>query len=196
MPRKTTVQICGKAPTPLGIPAVVGAERWIIGSSYPEHVVWDRVFDVHPFEWIHARRPDAWAWYRQQTTPIYLLAAVPEIASSVAYPRDLVGQRLGARALTAFSSSIDHMMALALIEGFTTIRLDGVRMNSVEEWHGQRECLAYWIGKAEGRGVEVITDPEAALCTPETVYGFEERTGAIRSPGAPVIIYGVPGAAA
>lgn len=192
MPRKT-VQICGKAPTPLGIPAVVGAERWIIGSSYDEHVTWDRAFDVHPFAWIHDRRPQAWTWYQQQTQPIYLVVAVPEIPSSRTFPRAAIRAAFGARAVNAFSSSVDHMIALALLEGFETIRLDGVRMNSVEEWHGQRECLAYWIGKAEWLGVEVITDPEAALCTPERVYGFDEPTGAVRSPGAPVIVYGVPG---
>lgn len=190
------VQLCGKAPTPMGIPSVAGAERWIIGSTYQDHLTWDRAFDVHPFDWIHRRRPDAWAWYTEQEKPIYLLDAVDEIPSSVLYPRDAIAVAFGPRAWTAFSSSCDHMLALAILEGYDVIRLDGVRMNSVEEWHGQRECLAYWIGVAEGRGIDVITDAEAALCVPERVYGFDEPTGAIRSPGAPVIVYGMPGAAA
>lgn len=194
-----TVQLCGKAPSsrhqwgPLD-----GADRWIIGSAYRDHEYGPHtaVFDVHPLPFIFDRRLDAWAWYQTRTCPVWLVEKHRDVARSLAYPRDLIGQRFGARAVHAFSSSMDHMMALALLAGYEEIQLPGVRMDSVEEWHGQRECLAYWIGRAEGMGVTVVTEPEGVFCTPEVVYGFDEKTGAIRAPGAPAICYGVPGAAA
>ena len=193
MPR--IIQIVGKAPTPDGVPVLAGTERWIIGSAAPDlwHVPYARIFDVHPVGFIQDRRPDLWAWYGQQTEPVYLVEWSPEIPASVRYPREAITDRFGPTAGRAFSSSVDHMMALALYEGVDLIRLDGVRMNSMEEWHTQRECLAYWIGVARGMGVDVITDPEAALVTPAIVYGFDERTGADRAPGQPVMVYGVPG---
>lgn len=194
------VQLCGRAPSRIPPPEIPGAERWIIGSTYAEHIgtPYTRVFDVHPLDHsphhpgIAALRPDAWAWYAQQDRPVYLVEAHPDVPSSVTYPRAAL-HVFGLRGACALSSSIDHMMALALLEGFTTIRLEGVRLTSVEEWVLQRECLAYWIGRAEGRGVEVISDPLAALCAPERLYGFGDPTGAVRAPGQPVLVYGVPG---
>lgn len=195
------VQLCGRAPNRFPPPEIPGAERWIIGSTYPEHIgtPYTRVFDVHPLETtarhngILALRPDAWAWYGQQDRPVYLIDVHPDVPMSVAYPRaDLAV--FGPRGASALSSSIDHMMALALIEGFDVIRLEGVRLNSIEEWVLQRECLAYWIGRAEAMGVEVLADPLSALCVPEYLYGFGDPTGAVRAPGQPVLVFGVPGA--
>ncbi len=190
------IQICGKAPTLAGLPVIVGAERWIIGSAYQDHVgaAIDRIFDVHPLAYIHERRPDAWAWYQDRSEPVYLLDAHDEVPTSCTFPRARIRRHFGPRAANAFSSSIDHAIALALLEGCDLIRLDGVRMNSVEEWVLQRECLSYWIGRAEAMGIEVVTDEDAALVTPEVVYGFDERTGSLRAPGALMVVYGVPGA--
>lgn len=197
------LQLCGRAPAAALVPPdLPGAERWIIGSAYHEHVgtAYTRVFDVHPLEptaWhegIFKLRPDAWTWYGQQDRPVYLIAPHPDVPASVAYPRDALLQ-FGTRGACALSSTIDHMLALALMEGFTEIHLCGVRLNSIEEWVLQRECLAYWIGRADERGVTLLTDPVAALCAPERVYGFGDPTGARRAPGHPVLVYGVPGAA-
>lgn len=174
-------------------PDIDGAERWIIGSAYHEHVgtAYTRVFDVHAFDFIQSRRMDAWAFYASQDKPVYLIERTPEIPSSVTYPRRAL-DAFGPRGTNAISSTVDHMMALALLEGFTDIHLCGVRLISIEEWVSQRECLAYWIGRCDERGVNLITDPVAALCTPEVVYGFGEKTGARRAPGQPVIVQGMP----
>jgi hypothetical protein len=196
------VQLCGRAPASHLVPPDIGADRWIIGSAYHEHVgtPYTRVFDVHPLETtdhhkgIWALRPDCWAWYGQQDRPVYLIDAHPDVPASVAYPRRLLYDAFGVRGANALSSTIDHMMALALIEGYDEIHLCGVRMNSIEEWVLQRECLGYWIGRAEGLGVTVETDPLAALCVPERLYGFGDRTGAVRAPGQPVVVFGMPGA--
>lgn len=196
------LQICGRAPSARQVPPdLPNAERWIIGACYREHVGtrYDAVFDVHPLEpteWhpgILALRPDAWAWYGAQDTPVYLIAPHADVPSSRAYPRSLIGERFGDRAACAISSSVDQMLALGLLRGFAEIHLCGIRMISVEEWVTQRECLAYWIGLAEGLGVVVHTDPVAALCAPERVYGWGDPTGAVRAPGQPALVLAMSG---
>lgn len=192
------VQLCGLAPY-IYDEALVrdGVERWILGAGYErlQQWRWDRAFDVHPLTHILEHRAGAWAWYRQQSRPVYLLEAHPDVPTSLGYPREEVRRRLGPRGANALSSSIDQMMALALVEGYDTIYLDGVRLISVWEWVLQRECLAYWIGRAESMGVTVFTDHDSALCVPEVVYGFGEQTGVRRAPGTPIPIMGVPGQA-
>jgi hypothetical protein len=185
------VQLCGRAPNSLPIPEIPGAERWVLGAAHGDYATYDRVFDVHPVAWIQQRRPDAWAWYATQDKPVYLLDRHPDIPTSVRYPLESL-QIYGSRGACALSSSIDHMMALAILEGFEDIRLQGIRMIGLEEWVTQRECLAYWIGRAEGMGIAVETDPLSSLCTPETLYGFSMPTGARRAPGQPVLVFGVP----
>jgi hypothetical protein len=195
------LQLCGRAPGFNQAPPDIGAERWIIGSAFHEHVgtAYTRVFDVHPvepfeaFKGIRALRTDAWAWYGQQDRPVYLLEPHPEVPTSVAYPWAAIADRFGLRGGCAISSTIDQMMALALLEGFEEIHLCGVRLLNVEEWLTQRECLAYWIGRAESMGVVVETDPVAALCAPERIYGTFQPTGARRAPGLPVLVFGRPG---
>lgn len=195
------VQLCGLHPSIEQMVSVEGAECWILGASYQRQGdgPWTRCFDVHPvFPTVHypgilVKRPEAWAWYQRQTKPIYLLAADQAIPASVAYPRVAVTRTLGGRGAQAFSSSLDWMMALALCEGFDEIRLEGVRMVGPEEWQIQREMLAYWIGRAEALGVEVVTDPLACLCVPDRIYGYGEETGAHRTlPGQPVVVHGAP----
>lgn len=198
---KKVLQICGRAPgANLVPPDLPNSERWIIGSAYHEHVGtnYHRVFDVHPLEktehhvGILNQRPDAWAWYGQQDKPVYLIAPHPDVPTSLAYPNEAL-RTMGQRAYDAQSSTVDHMMGLALLENqWSAIHLCGIRLISLEEWVTQRECLAYWIGRCDERGIELVTDPVAALCTPEVRYGFGEKTGARRAPGQPVIVQGVP----
>lgn len=174
------IQLCGTAPRVSDISDIPGAERWILGAAYQTQGqgAWDRCFDVHQTSHIQAKRLGALAWYAAQTKPVYMLEQ--SVRNAQIYPRLEVAEHFGPRGASAISSSIDHMMALALYEGCGQIRLDGIRMIEADEWHTQRETLAYWIGRAEGLGVDVITDPLSALAVPELVYGYEEPTGACR----------------
>ena len=55
-----------------------------------------------------------------------------------------------------FSSTIDYMLAYAIYKGATKIRLIGVNMSVMnEEYYSQKPSAEYWIGLAEGRGIEV-----------------------------------------
>lgn len=199
---RRVVHLCGIHPDIADTSAMSG-EVWILGAAYQRQGAgpWDRVFDVHPIEQtdhhpgILAARPGAWAWYQQQAKPVYLLDAHPDVPASVAYPRAAIVRRFGARAATAFASSIDHMLALALAEGVDELHLEGVRMHGIGEWYTQRETLGYWIGRAEGMGVTVVTDPLAWLCQPERVYGFGDVTGAQRAPAC-TTVHGAPGVVA
>lgn len=187
----TILQLCGRAPVSAQ-PPDLGCERWIVGASYDEHIgtAYTRVFDVHDPDWIRHRRPAALAWYASQDRPVYLREPMPEVPNAVIYPRQRVNGFAGDRGACAISSTIDQMMALAFCEGFTEIHLCGVRLITTEEWLTQRECLAYWIGRCEGVGIRVVTDPVSALCSPGVLYGFNEPTGARRAPGQPVLVLG------
>lgn len=55
-------------------------------------------------------------------------------------------------------SSMDWMVAYAIFEGFTTIHVTGVNMWSTHEPPSARACLEYWVGVAEGMGLDITID--------------------------------------
>jgi len=139
---------------------------------------WTRWFDVHPVEvsayhlGIKAKRPEAWAWYKRQTTgkPIYLLEPHPEVPDSVGFPRQIVQEALHS---TRFTVSVDWMFALALYEGFERIVLNGIGTRFECDYQFTHQGILYWIGRAEGAGVEVVIEGPSCYHEPTKVYGWE-----------------------
>ena len=71
-----------------------------------------------------------------------------------------------------FSSTISYEVALAIYEGVERIELFGVNLAGDDEWAYQREGLAYWIGKADGLGIEVWI-PEISNMLNMPLYAYE-----------------------
>ena len=165
-------------------PAAGAAERWGI-NDLPVQLDegwhfdgWDRWFDRHTKAHIVKHRPEAWAWYRAQDgrRPIYLLepGAAAEVPGGVVYPTETVQDWFswGGQPEEFFTSSVDWMIALALLEGFERIELYGVDLWAAPHERGkQRNGAHYWIGMARGRGADVVIPDSSSLCKTERMYG-------------------------
>jgi len=68
------------------------------------------------------------------------------------YPLDEIVNHFGT---TYFTNGISYMIAYALWKGATKINLYGVNMTVQEEYIAQKPNVEYWIGRAQGMGVEV-----------------------------------------
>ncbi len=62
-----------------------------------------------------------------------------------------------------FTNTIAYMMALAIMEGFERIELYGVEMAAGTEYAYQKACLEYFIGMAQGRGIEIYLPEHCSL---------------------------------
>jgi len=62
-----------------------------------------------------------------------------------------------------YTNTIAYMMALAIMEGFDRIELYGIEMSGGTEYAYQKACLEYFIGLANGRGIEVYLPEHCAL---------------------------------
>jgi len=70
--------------------------------------------------------------------------------------RDLLGSiSVMGREINNFSSSIDYALALGIYLGYEEIELYGMPMRTGEEYTHQRPGLAFWVGLAAGRGVNI-----------------------------------------
>jgi hypothetical protein len=156
-----TVCIVGLSPSSrdgvLDEPA--GVEIWSLNQGHafmPELA--DRAtrwFQVHPYEEMVARQRPEFGhleWLREAKIPVYMEEVSPDVPMSVRYPYEDVCLDLSGVYLT---SAVAFMIALAIHEKFTLIKLYGVEMASGTEYADQRPCVEYLLGQAIGRGIKI-----------------------------------------
>lgn len=80
--------------------------------------------------------------------------------------------------LAPLENTICYQMAMAMQQGADIIGLWGVHMNAAKEYIHERAAVHYWIGFAEGRGVEIFLQPGAPLmasCWEAGRYGVSPK---------------------
>jgi hypothetical protein len=135
----------------------------------------DRLFDLHPKHCFTERLKHGFANYyeflQRCSTPIYMQEQYQAIPSAVKYPLALVQQQWPG---TPFGSMAAYMIALALLEGVTTIGLFGIDYQHESEYEEQRANCEHWVGIAKGAGVQVIIPTASPLChEPTMLYAYE-----------------------
>jgi hypothetical protein len=111
--------------------------------------------------------PKHYEWLKSGDTPIiYMQEEYEDVPKSRKYPIDEI-VKMGRR---YFTSSAAYSIALGVHLGYQKIEIYGVEMATQTEYSHQRPGVAYWIGFAEGAGVEVNYHG-AILDSP--LYGYE-----------------------
>ena len=140
-------------------------------------------FQIHPkLSFTREHKHDHWEWLQQeQPFLIYMHMVYDDVPSSTKYPlreiqNELVNVERGESTIKSiFSSTLNYQLALALYLGYERIELYGVSMTGGEDYAHQREAMSYWIGKADGMGVEVWL-PESCALLVQPLYGYEVTT--------------------
>lgn len=139
-----------------------GTEVWSLNSAHEvlPGVHFHRYFELHRRAYLQRYEMGNWEarlkWMRdlkRKDCPVYVWEVWPECKTARLYPKADVEQ------LTPHGryhlGSFDWMVALAILEGFETIKLFAVDFSRGGEPIGARACLEYWLGFAEGRGIGV-----------------------------------------
>jgi hypothetical protein len=151
-----------------GQPGVGQATRWF--QLHPR-AEFSRPHRFHHKEWLEEEHP----------FPIYMQREYDGIPRAVRYPLREVQEKLlthgwkGERVIRKiFGSSMAYALALALYEGkHDRIELFGIELLLEGEWAYQRESMAFWLGKADGMGVEWWM-PEQCELFHMPLYAYEE----------------------
>jgi len=195
VPSRPAVAIVGFASTtrmqaPFDDPSY---EIWGLNQLYRHIPRADRWWEIHyraMFEADIVRDTDYVAWLQRCPIPIIMAERQADIPNSVRWPRADIFERFKApermipriasaprngfrRRRDYFTSTIPYMMALALFEGFERIGIYGIDLIVGSEYFYQKACLEYWIGRAEGMGVEVEIPEDSALLKGSHLYGLE-----------------------
>lgn len=155
-------------------------ELWAhTSSSFVVRRTPDRYFDLHPKVWWEAE--GSWkkgykAWLAQLQTPIFMQEKFAAVPASIRYPKE----RILAEFRRYFTSQTAWMIELALTEGVTHLALYGIAYEHYTEYATQRAGAEYWLGFAEGRGVQIVLPEGTPICRfPSKLYGYESHEGGV-----------------
>lgn len=160
-----TVVIVGLSPTSRNLVADEpdGIEIWGLNHA---HAVFSpqvlskftRWFQIHPYQEMAARQLEEHKhleWLAQAKIPVYLDEVRPEVPTSVAYPRAEVLRFLKMEDMDYLTSTVSYMLALALMEGFRTVRLLGIDLSTKEEYIRERPNFEFLLGIAHHLEVQI-----------------------------------------
>ena len=183
---KRTVAIAGSAWTsrswaPYSDPDV---EVWCFNEMHGQLGVEKptRWFQLHhKWVWSMEHRFGHKDWLKEDRDyPLYMQRIYDDVPGAVVFPLREIQNKLLARGWRGekllkniFSSSMSYAIALALYEGFERIELYGIELIMDGEWAYQREAMAFWLGKADGMGVEWWMPEECELLR-MPLYAYEE----------------------
>jgi len=131
----------------------------------------DRWFEIH-YNWNEhvVEGTDYETFLKTLPIPVYMSTRIPEIPTSVQYPKDAIVKEFGIEYLT---SSIAEMIALAIYVGFEEIGLYGIDLVVGDEWSYQKPCAEFWLGVAHAKGIHVHLPHSSALLKSRYSYGYE-----------------------
>jgi len=180
--------------------ACVGFSPRTIRQVWPEDVeIWtincawdygferiDRLLEIHPIWQLTADLDKAtrwegkhWVWLQEpHPFPIYMMECDPRIPESKVYPLDEICDdcfahlKRGEVMNKYLTSSASLLVAMAIHEKYDEIYLAGFEMKSGSEYGYQRDGLAYLVGLANGRGIDVIL-PENTGFLKAKIYSYE-----------------------
>lgn len=176
------VCIVGAAPTwGDAFPKLPDCEYW--GFNHLQLVYgsqrFDRWFELHHRSELE-KQTAVWrnhlTWMRgQRTLPIYMQKRHPDILTSRVFPRDKIVNAFPRG--TYHMSSVDWMVAFAILSAFTHIAIYGVDFGPLDRGEpiAARAGLEYWLGLAEGRGIKTWVPAESGLFS---WIAYERRDGA------------------
>lgn len=130
---------------------------------------WTAWFQLHSRAEMLRLCPDRLEWLAAQTVPVYVFEPFPEVPKAILYPHEQICQQFR----PYFNSTVDWMIALAIVRGYKEIHLYGVEMAMDAEWSHQKPSCSYWMGLAEGMGIKIVIPDGCSLLKVAYVYGLE-----------------------
>lgn len=152
-------------------------EIWAMNESpmFPWMKRLDALFQMHRIGAVQRSNrmvPEYWQWLQQpHPFPIYMQHRFRAVPASKKYPYNEIMEELNP-VRQFFRSSIAFALALAIFQKRERIALFGIDQASDTEYFWQRDCTTYWLGRAEGAGIQ-ITLPDNCSLLRGKIYGYE-----------------------
>jgi len=159
-------------------------EKWGL-NTMAQHLPYaqqmSRLYQIHSADDVRkdiTEEPAYWAWMLEnQTIPIYMHFPQPEIPMAVQFPTE----ELLKKYRNYFTNTVSWMIAHAIEEGAEVIGVWGVDMAAGTEYAAQRPSCEYYLGIAEGKGIEIVLPPESDLLRTTAQYGLVDDSAFVKA---------------
>lgn len=140
---------------------------------------WHRYFQLHAYDEHHGEDDEHTRWLKAQQMPVYLRPDDTHLGFGEPFPVDAVLRRFSPYAGGRyFTNSISWLIGLAICMEFKHIAVYGVDMAADTvlnaEYSMQRPSCEYFLGVAEGLGIEVEIPAGSDLLKATHLYGVED----------------------
>ena len=153
-------------------------DKWALNTMYEVLTVAElesvsRWFELHPHTALtQSRRPDShWLTLDALNIPIYSFYELPNIRNQCLFPLEDIERTFSPFGASYFACTFSYQIALAIMEGYTTIGIYGAPLTYAREGLVERPCVERWLGFAEGRGLSVVVEHDE----PEGLYRHAGR---------------------
>lgn len=149
-------------------------EIWSINDLYVFIPRADRWFEMHRKNFIDSYiprgNPDSTKkhidYLKTLNAPIITQQNYPDVINSQKFELEKFLRKYR----KVYTSTICYMLAQAINEEYNKIYLYGVIGDKFPE---QRDGIAYWIGYAEAKGIEVVISNDSLILAEKRLYGYE-----------------------
>ena len=152
-------------------------EIWGLNSLY-KHIQgvpisrYSRWFEIHRKDYLLKTQPEHWEKLKEFSR-VYMTEKHEDIPNSEPYPLDEIVNEL--KCVPYFTNSVSYMIALAIAERYDVIGVWGVDMAVGPEYSYQRPSCEYFLGIAQGLGIQIVLPDACDLLKTKYLYGFEDE---------------------
>jgi hypothetical protein len=136
---------------------------------------WDRYFQIHDWNQAHGEDQEHKTWLEEWGGPVYMRPEDGQVVPN-AQPFPVVDILRDFRPY--ITNTVSWLIALAIAMEFREIHLYGIDMAQDAllhaEYRAQRPSCEYFLGYAEGKGIEVFVSPASDLLKATHLYGIED----------------------
>lgn len=145
-------------------------EIWGLNGAYTAAKRYDRWFDMHDLNILKkVHDPKYMDFLTQCGDKLMLNKKYDEFPKAKVFPYD----ELIENNRRYFSNTVAWLTAYAIEQNPDTIGIWGVNMATDSEYMHQRPCCEYYLGIAEGKGIEVIMPESSEILKYNRLYGIE-----------------------
>lgn len=139
----------------------------------------DRWYEIHDRYSISKNTDEHIAFLKQCPCPVYMWQHYDDIPNSVRFPKEEILEHFASKGYKGsgyITNSISWFIAHAIYEGnISDLLIVGVDLSQDAEYGWQKPSCEYWIGLAEGLGINVTIAESSELLKSGVLYGYESN---------------------
>lgn len=145
-------------------------EIWGLNGAYQAIPRWDRWFDMHSIDTLKKYHESVYFdFLKKAGDKVSMVHSTEELPQAKAFPWQELVKKYG----RYFNNTVSWLIAYAIEQNPAAIGLWGINMAMDEEYGIQRPSCEYFLGVAEGKGIDVFIPETSEIMKCSFLYGVE-----------------------